>query len=264
MWSQKILSQYPNATRSVISDSYPGIQAKNQGEGYLFSNSCDERFGWSNDLLKTCRAGDLTFESIAKEAQKNHRDVPFGYITSKKDSTQKAFYCLGSVELSMDIMSMLQVASTCISAPAFYEKLVATITSYITPSPNNNVISYIMDIPQHCILDDEILYTQNANKNQKQSVLAWITDIIQRNPNDKQQIATICNPVTPSSSEDDKKFPCDPIVSNAKFNAKSTNDQTKDENNPNGKVNDDSNTASPISIFSTLTIVLFTVYFSLH
>lgn len=219
IWSQRIVREYENSIVSVIVDSFPGFYPEGQGEVLLFTNSCDERTGLSDNLLDKCKSGELDFTDIGNEVQGNFRDVPFGFITTKEDPIQKLFFCLGMKELSGNVLAGIVSARECVDDEEFYNGLVGHIQTYTVPE-ENNVITYVLDGEQHCFIDRPDIF--NATAPGQISLLEWLQTIT----NPTETIVSICTNAT-----QDTNFPCDPTLTDAQFvPGENQRDDQKQEN----------------------------------
>ena len=212
VWAHSILTHYkkvaPAARFSVLTDSFIGLMPSNQGEFVPFIGACDERFGFSADLLKDCHKGELQLSEFLLQTVDKYRDVPFAYLTAKDDSIQKMFYCM--VKSSHSLVGAALNFGSCTKQKAFIGGVNELLNSYIEPeNTENNVISYQVNGDHHIFVDKDIFYT--AETGESVGLPDWVYSVAMNDP--KRTIESQCNAVR----QKDKDFGCNKRLMTAKF-----------------------------------------------
>jgi len=147
-WAHFLLKKFRYDRATVLVDSYVGVFPRGTASQTLqVFGSCDLPI-WLPAERSRCRRGRLSARMFTETRISKFPGVPFGFLQSKADSTQRSFFNL--------VSQTFRSVDPQISGPAFYHRTNGVFASY-TRHPN--FVAFYVDGETHTFTGKEHYYT---------------------------------------------------------------------------------------------------------
>lgn len=152
LWGKQILDTLKWKQAAIVPDSYVGVFPEGV-IGQLIYNFgfCSSGF-LSPELYAKCMAQQLTLTDINLEFIAQNPSVPYGFVQSKVDIVQQAFYI--AVAFTTNTTDQL------ISPTEFYESVTDIFSTY--NNKLSNFVTYLVDGLQHCFTNRYYFFTADG------------------------------------------------------------------------------------------------------
>ena len=121
--------------------------------------------------LALCHAGELTMQEWMLDSMAVNAEVPYGWIQSKTDSVQIAFF--------VAVATTLGIPPLVLTPAAFYEDSNAILVGYESAP---NAVQYLVQSDQHTYDENNLVYTTTTEGTSGggtgMTLIEWIADLL--------------------------------------------------------------------------------------